>query len=166
MEHIHHYQSPLGAITIKSDGNALTDLSFNKLKHCANSPQKRTQKKFLPIFQLTEKWLNTYFSGQAPNFTPPILLNTTPFRKTVFEITLSIPYGQTITYAEIATNIAKQKGIKQMSAQAVGGALKANPIALIIPCHRVIGTNGSLTGYAGGLNKKNRLLKLEKASTL
>lgn len=164
MDHIYHYQSPIGGITIKSNGTALTDLFFDTPEHGADTTPKNTKEKTLQIFELTEKWLDIYFSGKAPNFTPPILPNATPFRKTVFEIALSIPYGQTMTYGKIAAEIARRKGLKQMSAQAVGGALKNNPIALIIPCHRIIGTNGSLTGYAAGLDKKTRLLKLEKAN--
>jgi len=164
MDHIYHYQSPIGGITIKSNGTALTSLCFDTPEHCTDTAPKNAKEKTLPIFELTKKWLDTYFSGKAPNFTPPILPDTTPFRKTVFEIALSIPYGQTMTYGKIAAKIAQQKGLKQMSAQAVGSALKNNPIALIIPCHRVIGTNGSLTGYAAGLDKKTRLLKLEKTN--
>ena len=111
----------------------------------------------------TIKWLDTYFTGKQPDFTPLINLNTTPFRKAVYDILLTIPYGQTMTYGEIAHFLAEQKGIQRMSAQAVGGAVGHNPISIIIPCHRVVGADGSLTGYAGGLDKKIELLKLERA---
>ena len=103
-----------------------------------------------------------YFSGKAPDFTPPLKMDTTPFRKAVWEIMLTIPFGQTMTYGEIADRIAKQRGLAKMSAQAVGGAVGHNSISLIIPCHRVVGTNGSLTGYAGGIEKKVQLLTMEK----
>ncbi|OBV29897.1 6-O-methylguanine DNA methyltransferase [Helicobacter sp. CLO-3] len=125
----------------------------------AKTPKKKT----LPIFERTICWLDIYFSGKAPDFTPPLHMQTTPFRKAVWEIMLGIPFGKTMTYGEIAEKIAKQKGLAKMSAQAVGGAVGHNSISLIIPCHRVVGTNGSLTGYAGGIEKKLRLLTLEKA---
>ncbi len=115
-----------------------------------------------PVFDETKKWLDIYFSGKDPKFTPPLKMETTSFRKTVWEILLTIPYGRTITYGAIAERIAGQKGVGRMSAQAVGGAVGHNAISLIIPCHRVVGTNGSLTGYAGGMEKKVKLLALEK----
>ena len=118
----------------------------------------------LPAFAETVKWLDVYFSGEEPDFLPPIALHTTPFRREVCEIMLTIPYGETMSYGEIAALIAQRRGIDRMSAQAVGGAVGHNPISIIIPCHRVIGTDGSLTGYAGGLNKKAALLKLENAA--
>ena len=111
-------------------------------------------------------WLDIYFKGKAPDFTPPLCMETTSFRKAVWEIMLTIPYGKTMTYGEIADKIAKQKGLLKMSAQAVGGAVGHNSISLIIPCHRVFGSNGSLTGYAGGIDKKVQLLRLEKADML
>lgn len=117
----------------------------------------------MPVFEEAACWLDIYFSGKAPGFTPPLLTKTTPFREAVWEILLTIPYGKTMTYGEIAGRIANEKGISRMSAQAVGGAVGHNPISLIIPCHRVVGTKGSLTGYAGGIDKKVQLLTLEKA---
>ncbi len=107
--------------------------------------------------------MDLYFSGEVPGFLPPIEVQTTPFRRAVWEILLTIPYGQTMTYGEIAERIAVKKGISHMSAQAVGGAVGHNPVSLIIPCHRVVGTDGSLTGYAGGIEKKRQLLTLERA---
>ena len=114
----------------------------------------------LPIFMQTCNWLDIYFSGKEPGFTPPISLHTTPFRKAVYDILLTIPYGQTMTYGEIALILAEKQGMERMSAQAVGSAVGHNPISIIIPCHRVVGADGSLTGYAGGLDKKTALLKL------
>ena len=115
-------------------------------------------------FDETKKWLDIYFNGTPPDFTPPLSMNTTPFRKAVWNILLGIPFGKTMTYGEISKIIAKQFGIDKMSAQAVGGAVGHNSISLIIPCHRVVGTNGSLTGYAGGLEKKVWLLTMEKVN--
>lgn len=114
------------------------------------------------MFAETAKWLDVYFSGKEPDFMPDILITGTPFRKRVAEIVLTIPYGKTMTYGEIASIIANEKGIEKMSARAVGGAVGHNSISIIIPCHRVVGTNGSLTGYAGGFDRKIALLNLEK----
>ena len=117
----------------------------------------------MPVFEQAKEWLTIYFSGQEPDFLPPVHMTGTPFQLTVWEILRTIPYGKTITYGEIAKEIAVRKGIPRMSAQAVGGAVGHNKISVIIPCHRVVGTNGSLTGYAGGIDKKRKLLTLEKA---
>lgn len=163
MDHTFHYISPLGGITLASDGEALTGLWFNRQKYFAQTLNKENMESKLPIFTQTVKWLDIYFSGNDPDFAPSINLRTTDFRKAVCEIMLTIPYGHTMTYGEIADVIAKQKNLTKMSAQAVGGAVGHNPISIIIPCHRVIGANGSLTGYAGGIDKKIKLLKLEDA---
>lgn len=161
MEFKHHYESPLGGITLASDGETLIGLWFDGQKNFADTLEKEPEEKLLPIFEVADRWLDVYFSGKAPDFTPPLSMKTTEFRKAVWEIMLTIPYGKTMTYGQIARRIAEQKGIKQMSAQAVGGAVGHNPISLIIPCHRVVGTNGSLTGYAGGIDKKVKLLIME-----
>ncbi len=167
MEYIYHYNSPLGGITMCSDGQALTGLLFDDEKYFAETfsaePAGITECKdsSLPAFAETVRWLDTYFAGKEPGFLPPITLRTTPFRREVCEVMLTIPYGKTMTYGEIAARIAKRRGLDRMSAQAVGGAVGHNPISLIIPCHRVIGTDGSLTGYAGGIDKKAKLLQLE-----
>ena len=162
MIYTYRYASQLGNITLASDGESLIGLWFDGQKHFPHKLISESTEAELPLFTQTIKWLNTYFSGKAPDFTPPISLNTTPFRKAIYEILLSIPYGQTMTYDEIANIIAEQKGIERMSAQAVGSAVGHNPISIIIPCHRVVGADGSLTGYAGGLDRKIELLKLEK----
>ncbi len=162
MIYIYRYVSPLGSITFASDGEALTGLWFDEQKHFPHKLISESTEEELPIFTQAIKWLNTYFGGKAPDFTPPICLTATPFRKAVYEILLTIPYGQTMTYGEIANIIAEQKGIERMSAQAVGGAVGHNPISIIIPCHRVVGADGSLTGYAGGVDRKIELRKLEK----
>ena len=163
MDYTHHYESPLGGITLASDGEALTGLWFDGQKYFADTLDREHTEKVLPVFEQTVRWLDIYFSGRTPDFTPPLSMKTTQFRKAVWEIMLTIPYGKTMTYGEIADRIAKEKGLVRMSAQAVGGAVGHNSISLIIPCHRVVGTNGSLTGYAGGIDKKVKLLTMEKA---
>ena len=163
MIYTYRYASQLGNITLASDGESLIGLWFDEQKHFPYNLVSESTKAELPIFTQTIKWLDTYFGGAVPDFTPQISLQTTPFRKAVYEILLKIPYGHIMTYGEIANIIAEQKGIKRMSAQAVGGAVGHNSISIIIPCHRVVGTDSSLTGYAGGLDRKIKLLKLEKA---
>ena len=164
MEYVYHYSSPLGGITIASNGIEITGLWFDGQKYFADTLSKVHEEKALPVFDETKKWLDIYFNGTPPDFTPPLSMNTTPFRKAVWNILLGIPFGKTMTYGEISKIIAKQFGIDKMSAQAVGGAVGHNSISLIIPCHRVVGTNGSLTGYAGGLEKKVWLLTMEKVN--
>ena len=161
MEFIHHYKSPLGAITMASDGQALIGLWFDGQKYFADCLDGEAEERALSVFEQADEWLDVYFSGKEPAFTPPLAMKTTEFRKAVWEIMRSIPYGKTMTYGEIADRIAKQRGLPKMSAQAVGGAVGHNSISLLIPCHRVVGTNGSLTGYAGGIEKKVKLLELE-----
>ncbi len=157
------YQTPadFDNITMSSDGEFLTGLWFDgssdERKHVSSY-----QEKYLPIFKETCDWLNTYFTGKEPGFTPKYTIdNLTPFRKDVQEIMAKIPFGKTISYGKIAKTIAKNRGIPKMSARAVGSAVGWNPVCLIIPCHRVVGTNGSLTGYGGGIKNKIALFKLE-----
>ena len=157
-----HYASPLGGMTLVSDGTALVGLYFDGQKYFAEGlDAKRTQKN-LPIFEEARRWLDVYFSGRKPDFTPPTAPAGTAFQQSVWEILRTIPYGQTVTYGAIARRIEQNTGCR-MSAQAVGGAVGRNPISILIPCHRVVGTNGSLTGYAGGSDKKERLLRWEGA---
>ena len=168
MLYIHHYQSPLGGMTMSSNGEALTGLWFDCSQQNSSFLQGAKREKtnnFSTLFDESEEWLDIYFSGKAPNFMPSILLDGTEFQETVWNILLSIPYGEIITYGQIADKIVKERGLERMSAQAVGGAVSYNPIALIIPCHRVVGKNNNLTGYAGGLEKKIELLKLEGVDT-
>ena len=155
MKYVCHYSSPMGILHLESDGKALTGLWF--------TDQSSTQEDKLPIFDETIRWLDIYFSGKDPGFTPKLAPEGTAFRKAVWDILLTIPYGKTMSYGQIAKQIAEEKGIARMSAQAVGGAVGHNPIAIIIPCHRVIGSDGSLTGYGGGLDLKISLLELEGA---
>lgn len=163
MEYTYHYSSPLGGITLASDGSSLTGLWFDGQKYFAAGLNRAHINKPLPVFEQTVRWLDIYFGGKEPDFTPPLFMKTTPFRKAVWEIMLTIPFGRTMTYGQIAQRIAARRGRSGMSAQAVGGAVGHNSISLIIPCHRVVGANGSLTGYAGGLDRKLQLLRLEGA---
>lgn len=162
MTYLYHYQSPLGGITLASDGFFLTGLWFDGQKYFADTVSGHVRTKQVPVFRQVARWLDIYFSGKEPSFMPPIKIQTTPFRKQVSEIMLAIPYGHTATYGEIAVQIERQNGGGRMSAQAVGGAVSHNCISLIIPCHRVVGANGKLTGYAGGIDRKIKLLQLEK----
>ena len=144
-----------------SDGQSLTGLWFDGQKYFADNLPEEHIKRQLPVFMQAAEWLDVYFSGKAPNFTPPLSMEgISPFRKRVWEIMLGIPFGQVSTYGQIAKQIAAETG-RNVSAQAVGGAVGHNSISLIIPCHRVVGTNGSITGYAGGIDKKLTLLKME-----
>ncbi|WP_311195018.1 methylated-DNA--[protein]-cysteine S-methyltransferase [Selenomonas noxia] len=157
-----HYASPLGGMTLVSDGTALVGLYFDGQKYAAEGLDATRTQKNLPIFEEARRWLDVYFSGRKPEFTPPTAPAGTAFQQSVWEILRTIPYGETTTYGEIAQRIEQNTG-RRMSAQAVGGAVGRNPISILIPCHRVIGADGSLTGYAGGLYKKGSLLRWEGA---
>ena len=161
MDYIHSYASPLGQITVASDGKAVVGLWFDGQKYDRDVLEEEYKEAALPIFGEADRWLDQYFAGQTPNFTPKLKLWGTAFRRRVWEILLEIPYGHTMTYGEIADRIARERGLKRMSARAVGGAVGRNPISLMVPCHRAVGTKGRLTGYAGGLDKKAWLLRRE-----
>lgn len=163
MQYISHYCSPIGGILLAADDIGLTGVWFEGQKYFALSLDKEHEEKELPLFEKAKQWLDIYFSGKEPNFTLPLHFTGTAFQNEVWEILCTIPYGHTMTYGEIAKQIAAGKGLPHMSAQAVGGAVGRNKISIIVPCHRVVGTNGSLTGYAGGIHKKVKLLQLEKA---
>ncbi len=155
------YASPLGVITMVCDEHALLGLYFSGQEHFLTEFANTLQRTDSPIFAETRRWLDCYFSGTMPDFTPPLHIIGSPFRKTICDIMTTIPYGQTITYGAIAEESTRRMAIPRMSAQAVGGAVGHNPISLIIPCHRVIGAGGNLTGYAGGIERKIALLALE-----
>lgn len=163
MQYISYYKSPIGNILLAADEVGLTGLWFEGQKYYALHLEQEHEERELPVFELTKKWLDIYFSGQEPTFKVPLHFTGTDFQNEIWEILYSIPYGQTMTYGEIARALAEKRGIKQMSAQAVGGAVGHNEISILVPCHRVVGTSGSLTGYAGGIDKKIALLKLEGA---
>lgn len=154
--------SDLDDILMYSDGKYLTALLFENSKDASKHNEKSLLKN-LPIFVETSKWLDTYFKGIIPDFIPKYKLSLTPFQKEVADIMNLISFGETLSYNDIAKIIAKNRGIVKMSAQAVGHAVGSNPICIIIPCHRVIGANGSLVGYGGGLNNKIALLRHENA---
>lgn len=157
--------SPLGTIYLASDGKNLTGLWLEGQKYYAAALDNADiEEKELPIFRQVEEWLTIYFSGKQPDFLPPLAPKGSSFRNLVWDILLDIPYGELLTYGGIAKRLEQANTDKRVSAQAVGGAVGHNPISIIIPCHRVVGTNGSLTGYAGGIDKKIRLLELEGVS--
>lgn len=159
-----NYATPDGFddMVMISDGEKLTGLLFTDSEDMRkfSLPENETS---LPVFDKTKEWLDEYFGGEIPSFTPDFRVSAlSPFQKRVSEIMQEIPYGKTMTYGEIAAEIAEERGIKKVSAQAVGGAVGANPICIIIPCHRVLGANGAITGYGGGIKNKANLLNLEK----
>ena len=161
MDCVYRYPSPIGSITMASNGTALTGLWFDNQKHFAQTLSEPYDEKLLPVFEDTIRWLDIYFGGDIPDLTPELCLQSTLFRKAVWDILLTIPYGETMTYGEIAKILAQNIGKEKMSAQAVGGAVGHNPVSIIVPCHRVVGADGSLTGYAGGIDRKKFLLELE-----
>ena len=152
-----HYASPLGPILLAADETGLTGLWFEGQKYFPSFLGVDYQEKETPVLTETARWLDVYFSGKDPGFLPPLHPQGSPFRQAVWNILLTIPRGQTMTYGEIARRLGVH------SAQAVGGAVGHNPISILIPCHRVVGSDGSLTGYAGGFDRKARLLQLEGA---
>lgn len=161
MAYVQHYDSPLGGILLAADESGITGLWFDGQKYFARDlPAERVEQN-TPALAEAKRWLDIYFTGREPDFTPPLHPIGSGFRQTVWNILLQIPYGQTTTYGEIARQLAAKQGLARMSAQAIGGAVGHNEISIIIPCHRVVGTNGSLTGYAGGIDRKVKLLELE-----
>ena len=162
MNYIDNYNSPIGPITIASDGTQLVGLWFDGQKHDRDTLKDDLyMNKSLPIFDQTKLWLDIYFSGQAPDFTPSIKLTGSPFKQLIASIMLSIPFGQIATYGQIAKEAARLTNKLHIAAQAVGGAVGHNSISIIVPCHRVVAASGSLTGYAGGIDKKIWLLENE-----
>ena len=156
-----HYDSPLGGILLAADETGLTGLWFDGQKYFARDLPIQHTEQDTPVLSEARRWLDMYFTGREPDFLPPLHPTGSAFRRRVWDLLLRIPYGQTVTYGQLAQQLAAQQDLAHMSAQAVGGAVGHNPISLIVPCHRVIGTDGSLTGYAGGVDKKRRLLALE-----
>lgn len=160
-----HYKSPIGDILLASKNNKLIGLWIEGQKYYLSNLKDEIKEEEKEILIKTKEWLDRYFKGEKTSINE---LDLNPlgsdFRKSVWKILCEIPYGEVITYKDIADTIAKQKGLKKMSSQAVGGAVSHNPISIIIPCHRVVGSNGSLTGYAGSIDKKVYLLKHEKVN--
>lgn len=148
------WESPLGTILLTSDGERLTGLTFQE----APGPVQE-----LPVFKTAKRWLTLYFQGREPDFLPAISLSGTPFQMLVWRLLTEIPWGETVTYGSLAQAAARELGVKAMSPQAIGGAVGRNPVSILVPCHRVVGANGSLTGYAWGTERKKALLELEAA---
>lgn len=161
VHHLSSYSSPLGVITLAADGKGLVGLWFEGQKHYGRGLSDNRQAVDTPPIRQARQWLDLYFCGRAVDFTPPLHLVGTDFQLAVWHELLAIPAGQTVTYRQIAAKMARRKGVDSMSAQAVGNAVGHNPISIIIPCHRVLGTDGSLRGYAGGLERKEWLLRHE-----
>ena len=161
MNYKYTYESPLGKMVMLGTLSYLTDLFFIDEAHAPSYDDAEYIEQLTGPFEVTIMWLNQYFNGKNPFITPPIQLEGTEFRKSVWSILQTIPYGETTTYGDIGKQIAQEQGKEKFSAQAVGGAVGHNPISIIVPCHRVIGSNGQLTGYAGGIERKKYMLDLE-----
>ncbi len=159
MVYTQSYASPLGRLLLTADGDGLTGLWFEN--QTSDIPMQESREEETTALTAAKHWLDRYFSGTRPECTPPLHLIGTPFRLAVWELLLKISYGQTTTYGAIAKELSERRGGARMSAQAVGGAVGHNPISIVIPCHRVVGSSGSLTGYAGGMGKKLWLLEHE-----
>ena len=170
MTRIHRYASPLGPVTLASDGRTLTGLWFDGQRHFGAGLSPDPEECSLPVFGEAVRWLDVYFGGGIPDFTPPLSLSGTPFQTAVWSALLTIPYGETVSYGELASMLKPRlrgaglpgAGLSGAGARAVGGAVGRNPVSLIVPCHRVAGAGGAITGYAGGVGRKLRLLELEK----
>lgn len=158
-----YLDTPLGRALAAASAEGLTGFWFAGQKYYPKGVEGWTQKDEHPVFVALRKWLGAYFAGENPAPTFACAPRGTAFQKAVWDMLLKIPYGKLTTYGDIAHKLAQKGGKASMSAQAVGGAVGHNPISLVIPCHRVVGASGKLTGYAGGLDKKEALLKLEKA---
>ena len=158
-----HYDSPLGGILLAADESGLTGLWFDGGRYFAEGLPAAQLRQETPVLAEAKRWLDIYFTGREPDFLPPLHPAGSLFQQAVWALLLQIPYGQTVTYGQLAARLAAERGVVRMSAQAVGGAVGRNRISLIIPCHRVLGADGSLTGYAGGLDRKARLLAWERS---
>ncbi|QNM04421.1 methylated-DNA--[protein]-cysteine S-methyltransferase [Qiania dongpingensis] len=162
------YPSPVGVITLAcdNDGSHLAGLWIEGQKYHGGAIQAMEEGDGMPVFESAKRWLDRYFAGEEPVISElPLAPVGSEFRQVVWNILCEIPYGEVVSYGEIARKTAEKMGKKRMSGQAVGGAVGHNPISIIIPCHRVVGSNGSLTGYAGGIQTKIKLLQLEGADT-
>ena len=155
------YLSPLGPMTMASDGERLTGLWFDGQKYYPEAGLPACEAQALPLFDQTRAWLDRYFAGENPGPVPPLRLEGSPFRLAVWRLLQQIPRGEVVTYKAIARQLERERGGGRVSAQAVGGAVGHNPVSIVVPCHRGVGCDGSLTGYAGGVERKAALLRLE-----
>ena len=165
MHYLSYYKSPLGEIVLSASNQGLSGLWFVGQKYFTLYFDKEYIYQEIPLFADVKRWLDIYFSGKEPNFSLPLHFTGSTFQNEVWKILSQIPYGRTTTYVQIAKQVAIKRGVSKMSAQAIGGAVGRNKIAIIVPCHRVVGVNGNLTGYAGGIEKKIALLQLEGIDT-
>jgi methylated-DNA-[protein]-cysteine S-methyltransferase len=161
MEYIQKIRSPLGMLTVSSGGQNISGLWIEGQKYFAKTLEKDVLEQDMPIFENVRKWLDIYFSGREPDFILPLMPKGSPFQELIWNSLCKIPYGETTTYGELAKQFELENKGNHTSPRAVGNAVGRNPISILIPCHRVIGKNGSPTGYAGGIEKKLILLKLE-----
>jgi methylated-DNA-[protein]-cysteine S-methyltransferase len=161
MEYTQKIESPLGILTLSSDGQNICGLWMEGQKYFARTMEQDAADQDMPVFAKVRKWLALYFSGREPDFMPPLMPRGSPFQKAIWNMLRKIPYGQTTTYGELARQFALENDGSCTSPRAVGGAVGRNPISILIPCHRVLGKNGGLAGYAGGIGKKMKLLRLE-----
>jgi methylated-DNA-[protein]-cysteine S-methyltransferase len=161
-------ETPLGTMTASAEDDKLTGLWFTTRQQYAPNTEGWKDAPDYEVFVALRSWLNRYFAGKNPPVSAipldPLALQTTVFRQSVWDLLLQIPYGKTTSYGELAKQIAKNRGVPVISARAVGGAVGHNPISILIPCHRVIGADGSITGYGGGIDRKQALLALEKGA--
>lgn len=157
LQYTTRYPSPLGGILLAACDAGLTGLWFEGQKYFARGLDPAHEEKATPVLDGARRWLDLYFSGKTPGFTPPLRLQGTPFQQSVWKLLLTIPYGETTTYGALAQTLGTR------SARAVGSAVGRNPVSIIVPCHRVLGSDGGLTGYAGGVRRKIELLRLEGA---
>ncbi len=165
MQDISYYTSPVGTLLLAADSWGLTGIWFQGQKGYPLHLEKQQENGQNPLLTKTKKWLDMYFSGKNPDVQVPLHPGGTAFQRQVWDILTTIPYGKTRTYGNIANQLARQRGLKNMAPQAVGAAVGRNPLSIIVPCHRVIGAKGQLTGYAGGLERKAQLLSLEQTGT-
>ena len=163
MTYTQTYSSPLGEVLLSADEIGLSGLWFAGQRYFARTLPPGAVPRETPVLTASKRWLDCYFSGKRPDFLPPLHLIGTDFQQAVWNLLLEIPYGQTVTYGALGRTLAQQLGKPAMSAQAVGSAVGRNPVSIIVPCHRVVGADGNLTGYAGGVERKRFLLNLEGA---
>ena len=163
MQYQNTYHSPVGEMLLAADDEGLAGIWFRGARYFGRGLEPGGKEGENSILKEAKRWLDCYFSGHDPEFQLPIHWRGSPFQQTVWGLLQQIPYGATVTYGELSAHVAKQLGQTRMSAQAVGGAVARNPISILVPCHRVVGSDGGLTGYAGGLDRKRQLLAFEAA---